>query len=190
MGQGLDPLEGNVVRTLSFLEYMYASGKANSTINVYRSMLSKTLPPVDNFELGKHSMVIRLMRAIYNKNPPRAKLEHLWDVSVVLNYAKAIDLQELSLLYLSSIVATLMAINLMVRLGELASITRESIVFSPIEAVFNLSLPRKTQYEGPLQTLMLRRQPEGDCPVYWLQTYLARADPLRHQVKGSRLFIG
>ena len=78
----------------------------------------------------------------------------------------------------------------MVRVGELASTTRELVVFSPTEAMFNLSLPRKTQYEGPLQTLMLRRQPEGDCPVYWLQTYLARADPLRHQVKGSRLFVG
>ena len=64
-----------------------------------------------------------------------------------------------------------MAISLMVRVGEFASITRESIVFSPAESVFNLSLPRKTQYEGPLQTLMLRRQPDGDCPVYCLQAY-------------------
>ena len=51
------------------------------------------------------------MRAIYNKNPPRARFEHLWDVSVVLNYAKAIDLENLSLLDLSSIVATLMTMN-------------------------------------------------------------------------------
>ena len=38
--------------------------------------------------------------------------------------------------------------------------------------------------------MRLRRQPEGVCPVYWLRTYLAHADPLRHQVKRSRLFIG
>ena len=78
----------------------------------------------------------------------------------------------------------------MVRVGELASITRESIFLSPTEAMLNLSLPRETQYEGPLQTLRLRRQPEGVCSVYWLHAYLARADPLRHQVKGSRMFIG
>ena len=52
-----------------------------------------------------------------------------------------------------------MAIDLIVRVEEFASITRESVVFSPTETMFNLSLPRETQYEGPLQAWMKVEMP-------------------------------
>lgn len=74
-------------------------------------------------------------------------------------------------------------------MSELASVLRKSVVFTPTEATLELSLPRKTQFSGPLQTLRLKRQPEGVCPVFWLQTYLERTDPLRGKEKEGTLFI-
>ena len=109
----LDPLESNMISILSFLEYLFSSGRAHSTVNVSRSMLSKTLPPVDGMEIGKHPLIVRLMRAIYNKNPPRARYSHMWDVSQLLNYIKSINSDGLSLGDISSIVATLLAVNTM-----------------------------------------------------------------------------
>ena len=45
-------------------------------------MLSTTLDPVDGTNIGKHPLIIQLMKGLYNKNPPAAKYANLWDVNV------------------------------------------------------------------------------------------------------------
>ena len=84
MGRNLDPMESHLVSALSYLESLHAAGKANSTINIHRSMLSKTLPPIYGMVLGKHHQVTRIMKGIYNKAPPRARYERMWDVNLLL----------------------------------------------------------------------------------------------------------
>ena len=77
----------------------------------------------------------------------------MWDVSKVLNYIKSLNLDKLSLSDISCIVATLQAVNTMVGVAELASVLRQSVVFTPTKATLDLSLPRKTQFRGTLQTI-------------------------------------
>ena len=64
----------------------------------------------------------------------------MWDVGNVLNYINSTNLDELSLSDISWIVATLLVINTMVRVAELASVLRKSVVFTPTEATLDLSL--------------------------------------------------
>ena len=128
------------------------------------------------------------MKGTYNKAPPRARYERMWDVNLVLVYLSSGDSSQLNVKEISHRVATLLAISLLLRVSELADISRESVRILPLEATFNLLSPRKTQHTGPLQTLSIRRQQEGECPVSWLEVYLSRTDHLL--AIGSRLFVG
>ena len=61
----------SLVNVITFLSDSFLMGKAYSTINVYRSMLSVTLPQVDGQDVGKHPTVIKVMKGIFNSNPPK-----------------------------------------------------------------------------------------------------------------------
>ena len=49
-------------------------------------MLSVTLPQVDGQDVGKHPTVVKLMKGIFNSNPP--KHAGTWDVDLVLIFFK------------------------------------------------------------------------------------------------------
>ena len=69
--QSVDPHGATVVKFVNFLSNQQALGKCYTTINSYRSALSSVLPYIASIPLGKHNLVIRLMRGIFNENPPR-----------------------------------------------------------------------------------------------------------------------
>ena len=48
-------------------------------------MLSAVLPTVDNFPIGQHPHIIRLIKGVSNSRPPVKKLLPEWDLHVVLN---------------------------------------------------------------------------------------------------------
>ena len=72
-----DPLSPALNAVLTFLCSLAESGKAYRTINVYRSMLSVTVHKIEGFDVGKHPLVMRLMKGISNLIPPSAKSK-LW----------------------------------------------------------------------------------------------------------------
>ncbi len=55
---------------LQFLIDLLASGKSYNATNIHRSMLSRTLGSIEGVQIGAHSLVVRLMRSCYHKNPP------------------------------------------------------------------------------------------------------------------------
>ena len=67
------------------------------------------------------------MKGIYNKAPPRARYEHMWDVNLVLEYLSSGDRSQLNVKEISHRVATLLAISLLLRVSELGDISRESV---------------------------------------------------------------
>ena len=48
-------------------------------------MLSTVLPTVDNFPIGQHPHIIRLIKGVFNSRPPVKKLLPEWDLHIVLN---------------------------------------------------------------------------------------------------------
>jgi hypothetical protein len=68
--QSEDPLSPGLNKVLDFLAMLCEEGKAYRTINTCRSMLSSSLKAIDCFHVGKHSMVMKVMRRIYNVKPP------------------------------------------------------------------------------------------------------------------------
>ena len=56
---------------LDFLACQFAEGKQYRTINSYRSAISMTHNPIDGVVVGKHPLVTRLMKGIFNRRPPQ-----------------------------------------------------------------------------------------------------------------------
>lgn len=192
MERDQDPLSSSLIEILEFLSHLHLSGKAYSTINVHRSMLSVTLEPINGIPIGKHPLIIKLMRGCYNKNPPKPKYSNLWDVSIVLGFMKSRgDNEELCLSMLSKKLATLLAIVTLMRTSELASIDRESVKFSSSSASLALAKPRKTQFSGPLKSFSFPKFGDNRiCPVNCLGLYIILTDYLRTSDNNKYLFIG
>lgn len=76
-------------------------GCSYSVINTARSALS-TIINVDNLPIGKHSLVKRFVRGVYNIKPSLLRYTATWVVNLVLNYLKSMDSNEIiSLKYLT-----------------------------------------------------------------------------------------
>lgn len=176
---------------LSYLTHLFEMGKSYSTINLHRSMLSMTLGPIDHFQVGSHPLVVKLLRATYNLNPPKPKYSFTWDPNVVLDFAKADGENEsLRLNRLSAKLTTLIALTSLLRVSEIAAIERSSVRFDDGAATLFLSKPRKTQHQGPLSSIKIPRCPDKIvCPVDCLGFYIYVTDPIRPAGNVDRLLI-
>lgn len=176
---------------LSFLADLFAEGKSYSSINVNRSMLSMTLPHIDGFQIGNHPLVVKLLKGCYNLNPPRPRYRYFWDPDNVLDFMRQDDENgSLSLASLSGKLATIMALSTLLRVSELASISRSTINFSAHGVTFHLSKPRKTQHQGPLSSVSLPKCADRRvCPVRCLGIYMYRTETLLTQSCNDRLFL-
>ena len=75
-----------ITEVLEFLATLhYDEGLSYSAINCARSALSTYLGKgSDQLGIGSHPLVSKLMRGIFNSNPPRPRYNHTWDISIVL----------------------------------------------------------------------------------------------------------
>ncbi|KZS16152.1 Uncharacterized protein APZ42_018153 [Daphnia magna] len=188
---GHNPELNNICNILLFFTEALEAGKAFSTINIYRSMLSVTLQPIEGHAVGKHPYVIALMRGIYNVKPPTPKNSETWEVEVVLNHLKSSQNIGLKLGPLSRRLATLLALATLLRVSELASIAKDSIKFTDASVSFFLSKPRKAQHDGALHVISVKRLPDISIdPVACLNHYISVTAPMRNNSNSSKLFVG
>jgi integrase len=102
----------SVAEALDFLVEMYELGIGYSAMNTARCALSSFIMPVNNVSFGAQPLVIRFMKGIFHRRPTRPRYEHIWDVSVVLNYLKTLSpVRDLSLKDLSLKLITLIALT-------------------------------------------------------------------------------
>ena len=190
VGRGADPLCNDVTVVTSFLADQ-AKSKAYSTIGVYRSALSQTLPPLKGSPIGEHPMVVLLMKGIRNQNPPRPKYQSTWDVDMVLNYLRGQENASLSVGALASKLATLLSLATLYRASELAGIDKRSISFTAEGVSFSLSKFRKAQRGGALQSIFLKRLADEQLdPGRCLSRYCEVTEKYRTDENSERLFIG
>lgn len=73
-------------------------------------MLSSTLDPIEGLQIGKHPLILKLMKGIYNSNPPKSRYEYTWDVSIVINHLSQLKNENLAIGPLARKLATLLAL--------------------------------------------------------------------------------
>lgn len=187
-------MSGGVTDVLKFLSDSFLQGKSYSSVNILRSMLSKTL----NFgtaglaDVGKHPLVVQLMRGMFNIRPSSPKYSSTWNPSVVLNFFDGTAQRTLSRLQLARKTVMLLALTTLLRCAELASIQADSIIISDSEASFTLGKLRKSQHTGPLQRISVPawRENVSICPVACLEAYILNTATVRNAVNNHQLFIG
>ena len=88
---GIDSLSPTLGQALDFLVKLYDYNLEYSVINTARSALSSVLCLFDSQPFGKHDIVTRFMRGVYNKRPPRARYLATVDVLTVLAYLRTLS---------------------------------------------------------------------------------------------------
>lgn len=91
--QQVDLLHPSLTSFVEFLTHLHNLGLAYRTICSHRSAISQSLPPLSGVPLGEHLLVSRVMRGIFNTNPPRPRYSSTWSVGTVTSYLKSLGAQ-------------------------------------------------------------------------------------------------
>lgn len=185
----INPLSCSVNETLEFLADQFKEGKAASTINVYRSMLSTTFGQKGGDPLGSHPQVSSLMAGVYNSRPPTPRYSDTWNPDRVLMFIK--NTVPASLIEHAEKLATLLALTTLRRCGELASISLPSVSYSPRGVTFTFLKPLKAQHSGSTKSITIGEWLEDPsiCPVSSIKDYINASQSLRKEANSSSLFI-
>ena len=67
--RGSDPISGSVSEVANFLADLHSKGYCSSSLNVFRSAILLVYDKVDGIEVGKHPIVVRLLKGAFHLRP-------------------------------------------------------------------------------------------------------------------------
>ena len=128
---------GPLSAILAFLAEEFANGKQYRTINSYRSVISMTHNPINGVVIGKHPLVSRLLKGVYNMRPPKPRYSFTWDVKIVLDYLRSWGpTASLSLKKLTQKLVMLLALANASRSSELHALSTSSMIWGSQGVMF------------------------------------------------------
>ena len=176
--QNQDPGTGDVQLLLKFLQSMIDQNYSYSALNSAKAALSLVIHiPEEQKPLLKF-----FMKGAFNKNPPKPKYKCIWDVSIMLNFLKAMgDNASLSLRQISLKLTMLIALTTGQRVQTIASLSLQSLFFTNAGISIILDgLLKTTTPQNRNTQIDLMYYPDKDlCVVKCLECYLARIDSCR-----------
>ena len=183
-------IQPSVVYVLDFLTLLYQQGLTYSAINTAQSALSSYITLENGTCVGKHPLVSRLMKGIFQEKLPRPKYTEIWDVSIVLSYLQSlspVDKLSLKELTLKLLVLILLVSGQWGQTVHLLSIDHMVSVNNcyTFQIVDHLKQSRPS-VKNPLVELRPFKD-ETLCAVTTLKEYLTRTQSLRGSE--SQLFI-
>lgn len=102
----------SIKEVLKFLSELFSVKIGYSGINTAKSAISSLVSVISNKDIGSHVLVKRFMKGIFNKKPSLPRFNCTWDVSVVLNHLRSVDIQSSSLRDVSKKLVALLALTL------------------------------------------------------------------------------
>ena len=151
---GFQPVHSPLNAILEFLTAEFHQGKQYRTINSYRSAISMTHEKIDGVLVGKHPLVSRLLKGVYNQRPPQPRYSTTWDVGVVLDHMRSWGrTADLSDKKLTLKVAMLLALANASRCSELHALDTQHMSWSEEGVTFTLAALTKTSRPGKEKTL-------------------------------------
>ena len=82
--RGIDPISTSLDQPIEFLTEIFASGVGYSSVGTARSALSSVLIMNNGISFGKHNLVQRFMKDIFNLRPTLPRQFAVWDPDIVL----------------------------------------------------------------------------------------------------------
>ena len=179
----------NINHVLNFLTYLFSLGNSYTTVNTARSALSLVLNPIDNFSIGSHPLVCRLLKAISKKKPPRPRYSVTWNVDRVLNIFRGWPItSELNIKQLSLKLVGLLALTTAQRVQTLHSILVSNIIFTDVVTIRITSILKTSRPGVPEKPIVLNfyNIDEKLCVAKTLRQYLDYTQSYR---KSDNLFL-
>ena len=180
-------------QAIAFLTLLFDRGLSYSAINAARSALSHVLDPFDGVDFGKHPVVCRVLKGMYNRRPQRSRYTATWDVNVVLNYL--CELSPVVKLTLKDLTLKLLLLLLLItcqRLQTIQSLNIDDMIWSNNDntVVFRLSTVLKHSRRGSLGLISLKAFEEDPrlCIIRTLKAYLDKTNEVRDK-SCNKLFI-
>jgi len=146
-----DPVSGPISEVVNFPAHLFKEGYQYRSLNAYRSAISSVHEKVDEYEVGQHPLVFRVLKGAFNQHPPKPRYEVTWDVSKVLNYIESLGGSDsLSLQNLTWKLAMILALTRPSRSADLAMLDLHYRRHTPEGAVFQESgLAQQTRQGTP-----------------------------------------
>ena len=188
----VNPISPSLGNILNFLAAEYSAGKCYRSLNCYRSALSSVLAPIDGFDVGRHPLVCRLLKGVFQQRPPKPKHSTFWSIETVLDHISSWGVnRSLSFQQLSWKLAMLLALSSASRSSDLSKLTLVGHRFSENGLVIYPSGLSKQSRVGHLPSPIEFRAFNDSllCPVECFRTYKEVTRSLRTQPVQSGLFL-
>ena len=186
--KGWDKWNPQLSQPIAFLTMLFDKGMSYSAINAARSALSQLLDTVDGVAFGKHPVVCRILKGMYNRRPQRSRYTATWDVDVVLSYLR--EMSPLVKLTLKDLTLKLLLLLLLItcqRLQTIQSLSIDDMIWSDNgnTVVFRLSKVLKHSRRGSLGVITLKAflQDPRLCVLRTLKQYLEKTAEVRKDIK-------
>ena len=191
--RGRNPISGPVADIANFLAELFQQGYKYRSLNSYRSAISSVHEKVDNEEVGKHPLISRVLKGVFNECPPTPKYSDVWDVGQVLDMFQSqgasenLTLQELTIKTVMLFVLTrpcrgadLAALDLRYR-----SYLPEGVVFKP----GHLSKQSRPSHHSVDFFFPAFAQDVCLCPMATLRVYESRTVSFRKDESQNKVFL-
>ena len=86
--QQIDPIRATLTMVVDFLTDLYEQGQQYSSLNTARSALSSVIALSGEVPIGRHPLVCRFLKGVFQERPALPRYVDTWDVGLVLNYVK------------------------------------------------------------------------------------------------------
>ena len=135
-----DPLRPPLSTVINFLTELYSTGIGYSAINTAKSAVSSLFELPGGGSIGRHPLVVRYMKGIFESRPSLPRYCCTWDVGQVLTYLQRQNLQHLSLKDLTLKTTMLLCLLTGQRIQTLAAIDCANLVLGPGKHIQPLEL--------------------------------------------------
>ena len=187
--RGLDPKSAPLHELVNFLAELEQEELSHSTLGGYRSMSGHVHMPIAGMSMGSSPVLSRLLKGVFNTDPPKCKLCPGWDAEVVLNYLKKepfVPLGTCSLKFPTLKTCFLLAITSARRADDLSKLSIHPLSCELLtdkaalvpEAL--LKQDRPSHFMAPIE-IRAFQEDEKLCEVHTLKQYLRVVAPLRGQ---------
>ena len=175
---------------VNFLAELYHQGYQYQSLNAYRSAISLVHEKVDRVPLGQHTLVSKLLKGVFNSQPPLPRYTASRDVSRVTSYISFFgNNDKLPLHILSQKLVMLLSLTRPMRAADLVQLDLARRQFLPEGIAFSPSgLSKQSRPGRVLREFFFPAFTQNGnlCPVQALRAYETRTNRLR---SSSQLLI-
>ena len=180
--QQIDPVRPTLTMILDFLTELYEQGQQYSSLNTARSALSSVIALSGEVPAGRHPLVCRVLKGVFQERPALPRYVDTWDVSLELNYIKdQYPLEKLGLKELTLKLVVLISLLSGQRTQILQQLCMKDIILTDSDCTMHITTPLKHTrlgvHQAPIRLPMYKDS--RLCMVHTLRCYLERTMAIR-----------